>query len=107
MIKVIFLHFISRCGNRFVILTHLLLNFIMNSRRSQPNAKISQASTSQTISQTQTPKMALDQQMKLIRAVGERKQQILEKFSSTVTWRTKRQAWEDIVNDISFPRSAR
>uniref|UniRef100_A0A6B0UAU5 Regulatory protein zeste n=1 Tax=Ixodes ricinus TaxID=34613 RepID=A0A6B0UAU5_IXORI len=68
---------------------------------------MSQASTSQTISRTQTPKMTLDQQMELIRAIGERKQQILEKFSSTVTWRTKRQAWEDIVNDISFPRSAR
>ena len=62
---------------------------------------MNQVSTLQTISLTQTPKMTLDQQMELIRAVEKRKQQILEKFSSTVTWRTKRRAWED-----NFPRSA-
>ena len=51
--------------------------------------------------------MTLDEQMKLIREIGERKNQIIEKFSSTVTWRTKIQAWEDIVSSISFLRSTR
>ena len=65
---------------------------------------MNQVSTLQTISLTQTPKMTLDQQMELIRAVGKWKQQILEKFSSTVTWQMKRRAWKDIV---SFPRRVR
>ena len=39
--------------------------------------------------------MTLDEQIELIRAIGERKNQIIEKFSSTVTWRTKIQAWEN------------
>ncbi|CAN7938319.1 unnamed protein product [Ixodes hexagonus] len=64
---------------------------------------MSQANASITMQRQKN--WTLDEQLELIRAVGERKCQIMGKFSATVTTQTKRRAWDEIYRAMGCLRT--